>query len=359
MPASSAQSAAARFREKFAKTFGEGTIIRASDRDAYEVISTGSVSLDYALGVGGWVRGRLVEIWGDNAVGKTSLSLLSLAEAQRAYPDMEAGFIDMEQTFDRQQAERLGVDTERLSLVTPNSAEYVADSLKLMLTSGLFSLIVVDSIGAMLPEKEKEKDADEATVAIQAKIVTRMVKIAATEASRHGTVVIFLNQVRANVGGYGAPTTTPGGFALKHVTTHKVKLKRTGTTPYSVRRSGEVQQVGHEIAAVIERNKVAPPRRTATLNLFHTASEEYGPVGIDKADEAVVIGERVDAIEKGGGGWYTVRATGERIRGRDELIQSLRGQPEVVELIRKQALDAVAHEVVSENDASHDSGDAE
>jgi recombination protein RecA len=349
-----ATAAADKFREKFAKTFGEGTIIRASERSPYEVIPTGSLTLDHALGVGGWVRGRLVEIWGDNAVGKTTLSLLSLAEAQRAYPDLEAGFIDMEQTFDRDHAERLGVDVERLFLVTPPSAEDVADSLKSMLTSELFSIIVVDSIGAMIPEKEKEKAADEATVAMQAKIVTRMVKIAATEAAACGTVVIFLNQVRANVGGYGAATTTPGGFALKHVTTHKVKLKRTGTTPYTVRRSGEAQQVGHEVAAVVERNKVAPPRRTATLNIFHTSSPEYGPVGIDKADEAVVIGERIDAIEKGGGGWYTVRFTGERIRGREELVKSLREQPEVVERIRAQAIAAVAHEVVLEGNENHD-----
>lgn len=332
---------------KFAKTFGDGTLLTADLVAPYEVISTGSLTLDYALGVGGYVEGRLVEVWGADALGKTTLSLCGMAEAQKKHSDKLTGFIDMEQTFDLGLARGMGVDTAKLKIVRPSSAEDVADALKEMLRSGFFSYIVLDSIGAMIPEAEKEKDADEAVVASQAKIVTRMVKIAAVEARKSGTVVILINQVRSNIGGYGADTMTGGGFALKHVTTHKLKLKRTGTSPYFVKVDGEDRMVGHEIAIDVERNKVAPPRKIATINLFNQASEKYGPRGVDKADEASLLGLKpmVGAIQQNGG-WYTILSTGEKVQGREAVVSALRADPELVADIRSRALAAISGEVV-------------
>jgi recombination protein RecA len=344
--------ALATFQERFAKSFGEGRLRRASELEPYQVISTGSLDLDYKMGVGGYVEGRLTEIWGPDALGKTTLALLGIVEAQKKHPDKETGFIDMEQTLDLGLAKGLGVDTDRLMVYSPESAEEVADAMKRMLSSGLFSMIVLDSIGAMIPEVEKEKDADEATMAVQAKIVTRMVKIAAVEAAKCGAVVILINQVRANLS-YGADTTTGGGFALKHVTTHKLKLKRTGTQAYSITRGGEKIIVGHELAIEVERNKVAPPKRVATVSLYNQSSDQFGPRGIDRADEAATLGVKreVGEIEQGGA-WYTIKRTGERCNGRPALVAALRAAPEVVEAIREAAVASLAAEVVHGDDAA-------
>src|SRR5690606_17009642 len=153
-----------RFEERFSKSFGAGTLQRSAEVNPYEVISTGSLTLDYCLSVGGYVEGRLVEIWGPDGVGKTTLSLIGLAEAQRKHPDKMVAFIDMERKFDKAWAASHGVDLERLYLYSPETAEDVADALKELCNSGLVSMVVLDSVGAMIPEKEIEKGADEATM---------------------------------------------------------------------------------------------------------------------------------------------------------------------------------------------------
>lgn len=334
-----------RFLTKFEKSFGKDTLVVAQiDADKpYEVISSGSLDIDDASGVGGYVKGRLVEIWGNDAVGKSTLSLMAIAEAQKAEPTKRTAWIDMEQVFDRKWAEVHGVDLSKLVLYIPESAEDVADAMKEILTSGLFSMVVLDSIGAMIPEAEKEKDADKAVMAQQAKIVTRMVKIAAVEAHRTGTIPVFINQVRANLA-YGADTTTGGGFALKHATTMKLKASRTGTVPFKAQVNGEETIVGHEIKVMFERNKVAPPHRVATLVLFNQPSEKYGPVGIDKVDEAATVGMRRGVIQQSGA-WYTL-PTGERVNGREAVVHALREDPAVVQMVREKVLALNAGEVI-------------
>ena len=282
----------------------------------------------------------------------TTLSLLSLAEAQRAYPKMRCAFIDMEQTFDPGLAAGLGIDMKRLFLFSPQNAEAVADVVKDIIASGMFKMVVLDSIGAMIPEAEKEKDADKAVVANQAKIVTRMVKIAAVECARTETILIMINQVRANIVKYGPTITTGGGFALKHVTTHKIQLSRTGTAPYTIKIDGEDHVVGQEIKAKVERNKVAAPGRLATMNLFNQASEKFGPRGIDKADEACVLGQRREiGMILRSGGWYTLTTSGERTQGLPAMRELLRSDPDSVEKIREVAIASLAHEVLTETDA--------
>jgi recombination protein RecA len=345
MSKTASNAALKKFEERFAKTFGAGSLRRSAEVNPYEVVSTGSLTLDYRLGVGGYVEGRLVEIWGPDGVGKTTLSLFGLAEAQRKHKGKMVAFIDMEQKFDKAWAIAHGVDLERLYLYTPESAEDVADALKEMLMSGMISMVVVDSIGAMIPEAEKEKDADAAVMAAQAKIVTRMVKIAAVEARKTGTVVLLLNQVRANLS-YGADTTTGGGFALKHVTTMKLKMRRTGTPPYKVKIGGEDRVVGHEVSILVERNGVAPAYRTAIISLLHVSTDKYGPLGIDTADEATTLGIDTKVIAQGGA-WYTLPG-GDRHNGRDKVVDALRSDIKMLDAVRTAVLASVVGEVTEE-----------
>lgn len=340
------------FATKFAKDYGDGALAPIAKLAPYEVIPTGSLRLDYATGVGGLVEGRLSEWWGVDAIGKSTFCALAAVEAQRKHPDKLVGWIDMEQTLDLPLFKRLGVDVDTMFRFAPNSAEDVADALKDMVRSGEFSYVVVDSIGAMIPEAEKTKDADEAVVALQAKIVTRMVKIAAAEAPATGTHVALINQVRAAGVGKGmfkgSPTMTTGGFALKHVTTHKFRLSRTGTPEYMVTIDGEKVKVGHEVAVKVERNKVAPPGRIAEVGLFNTGTEKYGPAGVDKPSEAFGLGtlDSVGAIIRSGA-YYTF-PDGERIHTADKALEYLRANPDLVEVVRQRAIASLAGEVVED-----------
>jgi recombination protein RecA len=251
--------------------------------------------------------------------------------------------------FDEPWAALHGVDLDNLFVYTPTSAEDVADAMKDMLMSGLFSMVVLDSIGAMIPEAEKEKDADKAVMAQQAKIVTRMVKIAAVEANRTQTTVILINQVRANLA-YGADTTTGGGFALKHCSTMKFKVSRTGTPPFKAKFGNEEMVVGHEIKIRVERNKVSTAYRDATVVLYHKDSK-HGAIGIDKVDEAVTMGISHGGIEQGGA-WYTM-PNGERLQGRDAVVEFVRQDPSQIQLIRDKIF-RQSNAPIIENDIEED-----
>lgn len=335
-------AALAKFEQRFAKSFGDDALKRSSKINPYEVISTGSLTLDYRLTVGGYVQGRLVEIWGSDGSGKTTLALMGIAEAQKKHPGKMAGFIDMEQKMDKAWAIAHGVNLDLLYHYIPQSAEDVADAMKEMLRSGLFSMVVLDSIGAMIPEAEKEKDADASAMGKQAGIITRMVKIAAVEATQSDSVVVLVNQVRANLS-YGSDTVTGGGFALKHVTTMKFKLKRTGTPPYKVKIGTEDRVVGHEIAIDIQRNGVGPAYRSAIVSLFHTSTEKYGPIGIDRADEATTLGIDTKVIQRAGA-WYTLPG-GKRANGRDLVVDALRDDPVLLDAVQTAVLASVSGEI--------------
>jgi recombination protein RecA len=348
-PAPSAnQRALDAFRAKMDKTFGEGVFKTSSDISKYEVIPTGSIVLDYYLSVGGYVTGRLHELWGPEGAGKTTMALIAIREAQKKFPDKLTGYINVEKRLDRPWAVQHGVDLTQMMVVEPNNAEEVADQLKEMCRSGLFSLIVLDSIGAMLPEKAKDKDAGESVMGKEAQVITRMVKIAASEASLSNTTVILINQVRANFG-YGADTTTPGGFALKHGTTSKLNIKRAGgtDTAFKLKVNGEDRIVGHLLSVKIERNSVAPAYRTAQFPMFYIPTDKYGPVGIDSADEAATIGLLAKVIQVQGS-WYTITFTGEKVQGRPALVEALRADPSSISKIRDLALAAISEDVVDD-----------
>src|SRR5690606_4548605 len=248
-----------------------------------------------------------------------------------------------------------GVDLERLWLYRPNTAEDVADALKMLLVEGDVSIVVLDSIGAMLPSAELETDAKDSAMGKFAGIITRMVKIAAPSAAQAGAVVIFINQVRANLG-YGPDTTTGGGFALKHSTTMKLRLKRTNTPPLKVKMNGEERVVGHEIAVDIQRNGVAPAYRTAIFPLINITTDKYGPIGIDQTDEAATLGIETKVIERSGG-WYTLPG-GERVQGRDAVVEALRNDPVLRDSIRTAVL-AKASESITDEVAPEDIEDDE
>lgn len=336
-----------RFEEDFGKSFGPKVLRRGTNAPRYEVISTGSLELDYAMGSGGYVRGRLVETWGLEQTGKTTLSLIGAAMAQRTHPKSVCGFIDMEQTLDLDWAKAHGVDMSRLYVAQPDNAEDVADILKAMMDSELMSYIVLDSIGNMIPREEIEKDAGEATVGGTAKIITRMVKTASVTARRHGTVINIINQVRAGIGKYVADTTRGGGFALGHVTTHRLKTRRSGDRfTIGSKEAQTFVEVGHKLAVDVEKNKVAPPGRVAMISLFNQATEKYGPLGIDRAPEATLLGVRTGVISQKGA-FYTLPG-GLRFQGKDAVTEHLRAHPDTVEELRKAIVATREHELVDD-----------
>jgi recombination protein RecA len=325
-----AETARLKFLESMGKSYGTNALTVAADVTKPPAISTGALSLDYAMGSGGWLLGRIGQLWGPPGGGKTTLAYITVAEAQRTYPDKIAGFIDVEGTFDKSYAESWGVDTNRLDVFAPPSAEDVADIMKDMLQSDQYSIIVLDSIGAMLPEEEFEKSAGDATVGTIAKIITRMVKIAAVYARKHGVFVLIINQVRANIG-YGADTTQGGGWALKHVCSWLMQVKRASSA-YTIGTNDKKINVGYKMAVKIEKNKTSTEGRNVQFDIYTIPTEKYGPVGINKVQDAVAVGLLSGAIIQGGA-YYTVPGF-EKIKSREALEAAAAADPKMMQAIR-------------------------
>ena len=348
-PGPSAQ-ALATFEQRFGKAFGQ-SVLQRENGPLYQVIPTGSVALDYALGVGGLPEGRLIELWGPESAGKTTVAILMMVEAQRKHPDKFTAIVDMEQTWDPAYAAKLGLDNERNYVFQPNTAEEVADAIKMLMETGYISLIQLDSIGAMIPQEEVEKNAEDATVGTNAKIVTRMVKIAAVSARKHRSTLVIVNQVRDKISFRGG-TTTGGGWALKHVTTLKLKFAKTDT--YTIGKDDAVEQVGQVVTIKVEKNKVAPPGRVAKISIFNQETEQYGPMGIDRAHEAWTLGRRLKLFKQAGA-FYTLPDDSKH-QGEARVLEHLRAAPGLVEQIRTMALATVAHEIVDDGPATMDDG---
>lgn len=355
------------FNARFSKRHGALAMRRASDGvRKYDVIPTGSLALDYAMGCGGYIRGRITESWGPESTGKTTMALLGAASAQRVAEDRMVGFIDMEHSLDLDWAEKLGVDMTRLIVVQPDNAEELADVVKDLLRdrqspSGKdgdpwFSQLIIDSVGNITPVEEFEKDAEQAVVGTTAKIITRMIKLNSVLAHRANTSLHVINQVRAIIGPKGG-STTGGGFALKHASTHKLKYARSGDQPLTKGSDEKKIQFGLPIAVKVEKNKVAPPQRIANIVLLNTPMPEYGNVvGVDMVPEAITLGVLTGVIEQGGGGYYTL-PDGDRIKGRPDVSKRLRAEPAMVATIREQALLTLADVTQYDEPAPVDLGD--
>lgn len=340
-------AALAQFEKSFAKSFGDEVLRRGDASVKYDVIPTGSLELDLAMGAGGYVRGRLTEMYGPYGSGKTTMALMAVVEAQRVYPTEMVGFIDMEHTFDDDWAESHGVDLQRLYKVQPSDSEEVADVLKQMTEAGFFSLIVLDSVGAMIPKEEMEKNAGDVSVGTAAKIITRMVKIATVQAHKFNVAVLLINQIRAVIGGppMGAKTGKPGGFALSHVTTHVLKARKSDAA-ITIGSDDSKTEIGQEIAITVEKNKVAPAKKTARITLMHMQTAKYGPVGIDRAKEAVVLGKRLAIVPVTGSNYHF---KDEKVNGQGAAVEYLRGRPAEIEAIRTSVLATVADTVVRDD----------
>ena len=339
-------------REQLVKRYGDGRVMRREEVTEYEIISTGSLTLDYATRVGGWVRGRTHEIVGVEGVGKTTLAILGMIEAQQDEPDLAVGYIDMEQTFDYDWAEELGLDTsdERFVHIYPDNSEDVADQLKMQVRTGLFSMLVVDSIGGMESKNALEKDAGDVDMMSNAKVITRMVKAVAVLARKHRVAIIFINQLRANPN--QGPDVSAGPKALKYNTTMKVDLRRaSGDQPSDTQITMKFEDnpdpisIGIKMKARVVRNKVAPQGFSGEFWIFNVDTPEWGPIGINKADEALSIGVRLGIIEQGGGGNYTL-PDGRKARGREKVMAILLEELDLVDMIREKALEQIAGDIL-------------
>jgi recombination protein RecA len=311
------------------KQFGKGTIMRLGD-EAYkgevEVIPTGALSLDIALGVGGVPRGRVVEIFGPEGGGKTTLSLQIIANAQRS--GGAAAFVDAEHAMDAAYAKKLGVDIENLLVSQPDNGEQALEITETLVRSGAVDVIVIDSVAALVPRAEIEGEMGDAHVGLQARLMSQALRKLTGCISKSKTSVIFINQIREKIGVmFGSPETTPGGRALKFYSSVRLDIRRIGAI-----KVGDVN-VGNRVRVKVAKNKVAPPFRQAEFDMLF---EE----GISREGSLLDVALENDAIEKSGT-WFSYK--GNRIgQGRENATSYLKENPEVSkeieETLRKKIL---------------------
>ena len=303
------------------KNFGKGAIMRLGDDIPVNVdaIPTGSLSLDLALGIGGVPRGRIIEIYGPESCGKTTLALHIVASAQKS--GGEAAYIDVEHALEPAYARALGVDIDNLLISQPDTGEQALEITEQLVRSGALDVVVIDSVAALLPRSELEGEMGESSVGVVARLMSQALRKLAGVVSKTNCIVIFINQLREKIGVmYGNPETTPGGRALKYFSSVRIDMRRVET----LKSGGEM--VGNRTRAKIIKNKVAPPFREAEFDII------YGE-GISKIGEIADLGVKLEIIDKAGA-WFTVGD--QRIQGRDGVKTYLRENPEVCNQIEEQ-----------------------
>ena len=303
------------------KNYGKGAIMRLGEDIPVNVaaISTGSLSLDLALGVGGVPKGRIVEIYGPESSGKTTLALHILASAQKQ--GGEVAFIDVEHALEPAYARALGVDIDNLLISQPDTGEQALDITEALVRSGAIDVVVVDSVAALLPRSELEGEMGESSVGVVARLMSQALRKLAGTISKTNCIVVFINQLREKIGVmYGNPETTPGGRALKYFASVRIDVRRIET----LKVNGEM--VGNRTRAKVIKNKVAPPFKEAEFDII------YGE-GISKIGEIIDLGVKLELIEKAGA-WFTVGDA--RIQGRDGVKEYLKEHPDVCDSIEQQ-----------------------
>jgi len=293
------------------KQFGKGSIMRLGEGEAIrdiEVVSTGSLGLDIALGVGGLPRGRVVEIYGPESSGKTTLTLQVIAEMQKQ--GGVSAFIDAEHALDAQYAEKLGVNLQDLLISQPDTGEQALEIVDALVRSGAVDLIVVDSVAALTPKAELEGDMGDSLPGLQARLMSQALRKLTASIQKTNTMVIFINQIRMKIGVmFGSPETTTGGNALKFYASVRLDIRRIG----SIKKGDEV--IGNETKVKVVKNKVAPPFKTAEFDIL------YGE-GISREGEIIDMGVEAHVVEKSGA-WYAYN--GEKIgQGKDNAREFLR-----------------------------------
>jgi recombination protein RecA len=357
MPAS---KGLAKLRADLTKTYGD-RVTRKDTMVRPEFISTGSLTLDYALG-GGFALKRTHEIVGPEGMGKTSLANLTMANAQKQFPDRAVAVIDMEQAFDFEWAVKLGVDIseERFFHLYPNDSEDVSDQISMLLRSGEVSLVVVDSIGGMESRAAFEKKAEESAMGKNAQVISRMVKRVAGLAREHNAAVIFINQYRANIGSPRGGEKPAGPSALKYNTTTQIKMSRTSEPTKKVSITDAVSkapaelEVGRQLRVKVSRHKIFPQGRVADFWFFNVATDKYGPVGIDRTDEAITLGIATGAIKRLTTQSYEFPDGSKVTGGRPGVEAAIAKNPELVEQVRERALAAISSDVKSDHTVSYD-----
>ena len=331
------------------KQFGKGSIVRLGSREALmpvSVISTGSISFDAALGVGGIPRGRVTEIYGPESSGKTTITLQVIAEAQRN--GGMAAFVDAEHALDPVYAKKLGVDTDNLLVSQPDSGEQALEITEALVRSGAIDVLVVDSVAALVPKAELDGEMGDSHVGLHARLMSQALRKLTGSISRSKTLVIFLNQIRLKIGVmFGNPETTTGGNALKFYASIRMDIRRIG----SIKDREEV--TGNQTRVKVVKNKLAPPFRQVEFDIM------YGQ-GISKVGELLDLGVKAGIVEKSGA-WFSCDS--QRIgQGRENAKQFLRENPEIARAIEVQIREraaAVTDIVPGEGEAdSEDAGEA-
>lgn len=306
------------------KDYGKGSIMRLGDNTAMniETVPTGSISLDLALGLGGIPRGRIIEIYGPESSGKTTLALHVIAESQKL--GGIAGFVDAEHALDPKYAKAIGVDIDNLYVSQPDNGEQALEIAETMVRSGAMDVVVIDSVAALVPKDEIDGDMGDAQMGKQARLMSQACRKLTAAIGRSGCVVIFINQLREKVGVmFGNPEVTTGGRALKFYSSVRLDVRRVE----SLKQGGEL--IGNHVRVKVVKNKVAPPFRVAEFDII------YGE-GISRVGEIIDLGCRLELIDKAGA-WFTV--AGERIQGRDGVKEYLNTHPEVCASLEQQIRD--------------------
>ncbi len=311
------------------KQFGKGSIMRLGEAEVakdIEVISTGSLGLDLALGIGGLPRGRVVEIYGPESSGKTTLTLSVIAQTQKL--GGTAAFIDAEHALDPQYAQKLGVNVQELLISQPDNGEQALEIADMLVRSASVDVVVIDSVAALTPKAEIEGEMGEPQMGLQARLMSQALRKLTANIKRSNTMVIFINQIRMKIGVmFGNPETTTGGNALKFYASVRIDIRRTG----AIKKGEEV--IGSETRAKVVKNKVAPPFRVADFDIL------YGE-GISREGEIVELGVLHKIVDKSGA-WYTYGK--ERIgQGKDNTRDYLKAHPEMAQEIEARIRAAVS-----------------
>jgi len=313
--------------DKIEKGYGKGTIMKLGDNaiEDVQVIPSGSLGVDLALGVGGYPRGRVVEIYGPESSGKTTLAIHAIAEAQKA--GGIAAFIDAEHAFDRFYAKKLGVDIENLYISQPDNGEQALEITDHLIRSGAIDIIVIDSVAALTPKSEIEGEMGDSKMGLQARLMSQALRKLTANINRTNTTCFFINQLREKIGVmFGNPETTTGGNALKFYSSVRIDIRRIGQL-----KEGEDIQ-GNRTRVKVVKNKLAPPFRKAEFDIL------YGQ-GISKTGEIIDMGVDLDILKKSGS-WFSYGET--RLgQGRDAVRNLLRDNPELSEEIEQKIRAAI------------------
>lgn len=332
--------------DKLDKTYGKGTVMKLSDERVVDVpaISTGSLGLDIALGIGGIPRGRVTEIYGPESSGKTTLAMHCIAEAQKQ--GGIAAIVDAEHAFDKSYAEKLGIDTENLLISQPDNGEQALEIAEHLIRSGAIDIIVIDSVAALVPRGELEGDMGDSKMGLQARLMSQALRKLTGAINKTKCSCIFINQLREKIGVmFGNPETTTGGNALKFYASVRLDIRRIGQI-----KEGADNVMGNRTRVKVVKNKVAPPFKVIEFDIM------YGE-GISKVGEILDLGVEMDIVKKSGS-WFSYGS--EKLgQGRDAVKNILLDNPELMNEIEKKIRDTISGVVLDEEPVAEEENQAE